>query len=220
MNARIKQWINMINALSLRERILAQIIILSLIFLLFDALSLSLDSQYYNDVKQKTHLTEQKKLDLEQKIIDDRISLNTKKAQFTQQEQYFHDIKKAVVKNDGQIEERLNRLVPPSQMSNLLRNLLEVGELHIVSINNEPVKKISLNLSDKNQIDEVLLYGHTATIKLHGNYQQIYNYLLAIENTQWDIFWNSLQYNVISYPIAEVTLRVMTVSTDKHWIGS
>jgi len=124
----------------------------------------------------------------------------------------------------AQIEDKLNRLVPPTQITDLLRNLLtNTGGLKVLSVNNEPVKDISISIDPdavgtQDQV-KILLYEHAATIKLSGSYQQLYDYLTELENTGWELFWDTLHYRVISYPNAEITLRVLTVSTDKHWIG-
>jgi len=63
------------------------------------------------------------------------------------------------------------------------------------------------------------LYQHTETIKLSGNYQQLYQYLLALEQSKWRLFWEQLHYKVTEYPMAEITIQVHTISTDEHWIG-
>ena len=224
MNNTIKKWQYNIDSLTLRERILLQAIIIMIIMTLFNTLLIEENSNLEGSIQEDLDQIERKTYDTQQQIIQDTQVLEEKKQIFIGEKEYFTKLTQKIISNNEQLEIKFDRLVPPDKMINLLRNLLvETDGLSIVSINNEAVEEISIDRFNENELvqeDKIILYGHSATIQLSGTYQQIYNYLLAIENTQWDIFWNSLQYNVISYPIAEVTLRVMTVSTDKHWIGS
>ena len=224
MNHTIKKWQYNIDSLTLRERILLQAIIIMIIMTLFNTLLIEENSNLEGSIQEDLDQIERKTYDTQQQIIQDTQVLEEKKQIFIGEKEYFTKLTQKIISNNEQLEIKFDRLVPPDKMINLLRNLLvETDGLSIVSINNEAVEEISIDRFNENELvqeDKIILYGHSATIQLSGTYQQIYNYLLAIENTQWDIFWNSLQYNVISYPIAEVTLRVMTVSTDKHWIGS
>ena len=224
MNNTIKKWQYNIDSLTLRERILLQAIIIMIIMTLFNTLLIEENSNLEGSIQEDLDQIERKTYDTQQQIIQDTQVLQEKKQIFIGEKEYFTKLTQKIISNNEQLEIKFDRLVPPDKMINLLRNLLvETDGLSIVSINNEAVEEISIDRFNENELvqeDKIILYGHSATIQLSGTYQQIYNYLLAIENTQWDIFWNSLQYNVISYPIAEVTLRVMTVSTDKHWIGS
>ena len=221
MNELTKQWVDTLHDLSLRERILVQVVALSVILFLLDTLLISRHQSELADVEQEYNQTVDAQLQLEQ-------TLAIKQAELAKAKSLYNDDKEAIVSAETElrqktalIENKLNRLVPPTQITELLRNLLSKTDgLKVLSINNEPVKDISLNVNDDNSDNnETLLYEHAATIKLSGSYQQLYDYLIAIENTGWELFWNTLHYKVVDYPRAEITLRVLTVSTDKHWIG-
>lgn len=221
MNELTKQWVDALHDLSLRERILVQVVALSVILFLLDTLLISRHQSELADVEKEYNQTVDAQLELEQ-------TLAIKQAELAKAKSLYNDDKEAIVSAETElrqktalIENKLNRLVPPTQITELLRNLLSKTDgLKVLSINNEPVKDISLNVNDDNSDNnETLLYEHAATIKLSGSYQQLYDYLIAIENTGWELFWNTLHYKVIDYPRAEITLHVLTVSTDKHWIG-
>ncbi|MDQ7072788.1 MAG: hypothetical protein Q9N32_03805 [Gammaproteobacteria bacterium] len=115
----------------------------------------------------------------------------------------------------------MNKLVPPTKITELLRNLLlKTNGLKLISLNNEPVKKVILSKNDINTSEpESLLYEHATIIKLTGNYQQLYQYLLSLEQSDWGLFWDKMHYTVTDYPQAEISLRVHTISTNKYWIG-
>ena len=226
MNAHFKTLTQYLHNLSLRERVLFLLILCAVIFFIGDALLLS---RY--DKSSKNIKNQQNDLVLEQQTIDSEIKLSTIK--LAEAKSLHKQVKQVVTETESllkqktlQIENKLNKLVPPTQITELLRNLLASADgLKVLSVKNGPVRDIAINTSTQepsantNDKKETLLYEHAATIKLSGNYQQLYDYLTALENTGWELYWDTLHYKVTSYPNAEITLRVMTVSTDKHWIG-
>lgn len=225
MNTYLKTITQYLHSLSLRERVLFLLIVCALIFFIGDALLLS---RY--DKPLKTLKKQQADIVLEQRTIDTQIKLSTiklaeAKSLHTQAKQAVADTESLLQQRTLQIENKLNKLVPPTQITELLRNILASDDgLKVLSVKNEPVKDITINIAASDNpansdSEETLLYEHAATIKLFGSYQQLYDYLTALENTGWELFWDTLHYKVVNYPNAEITLRVMTVSTDKHWIG-
>ena len=224
MNEMIQTATQYLHSLSLRERILVLFVACGVIFFIGDTLLLS---RHDNDIKDMKNT--------QNNLVSERQSVETQITEVTAQlvkEKAVHQRAKEAVANTeaelkqkmAQIEDKLNRLVPPTQITELLRNLLaNTDGLKVLSVNNEPVKDISISI-DPDAVGtedqaKTLLYEHAATIKLSGSYQQLYDYLTELENTGWELFWDTLHYRVISYPNAEITLRVLTVSTDKHWIG-
>lgn len=216
------QCVTYLHSLSLRERILVQIVLLTVIFFICDTLMLS---HHQRQIRQIT--IERNNLDDEIAAFDDvllasQTTLEHAKRRYFADKNAIEQAEMTLQAKQIQIENKLNRLVPPTQIVDLLRNLLSKTDgLNVISINNEPVRDITLTIDNDNTTaaDQTLLYEHAVTIKLSGNYQQLYDYLMAIESTGWELFWNTLHYQVIDYPNAEITLRVLTVSTDKHWIG-
>ena len=212
--------------LSLRERILVLIVACGIILFIGDALLLS---RYDDDVKRmknEHHNLVSERQALEIQIADVTAQLVQAKATHQQAKDAVTKTETALEQKTALIEDKLNRLVPPTQITELLRNLLANKKgLKVLSVNNEPVRDISIDIdsdgssSDDGEENKTLLYEHAATIKLSGSYQLLYDYLIELENTGWELFWDTLHYRVTSYPNAEITLRVLTVSTDKHWIG-
>ena len=208
--------------LSLRERILVLIVACGLILFIGDALLLS---RYDDDVKRmKNEVSERQALEIQ--VADVTAQLMRAKSTHQQAKDAVTKTETALEQKTALIEDKLNRLVPPTQITELLRNLLANKKgLKVLSVNNEPVRDISIDIdsdgssSDDGEENKTLLYEHAATIKLSGSYQLLYDYLIELENTGWELFLDTLHYRVTSYPNAEITLRVLTVSTDKHWIG-
>lgn len=99
------------------------------------------------------------------------------------------------------------KLVHPSVMAKALSDLLKQHEqLTLIKLETLPVKSL------------VLLYQHGLELRFSGNYSATLAYLKAVEAMPWSFFWDSIDYKVKNYPIAEITLRVHTLSLDKSWL--
>ncbi len=217
-----KQATAYLHGLTLRERILVQIVLLTVIFFLCDTFILSHRQSQIHTISLERDNIADDLITLDDQLLDSETALNQAKQRYIADKNAIEQAELTLQAKQIQIENKLNRLVPPTQITDLLRNLLSKTDgLKVISINNEPVKDITLTVDNKqtDSQNQTLLYEHAVTIKLSGNYQQLYDYLIAIEETGWELFWNTLHYQVVQYPTAEITLRVLTVSTDKHWIG-
>ncbi|MBL1320763.1 MAG: hypothetical protein COA63_006830 [Methylophaga sp.] len=224
MNHKLQLIPSYLNALSLRERVMALLVIITIIYVIFDGLVFKkLDLQYQQLQTQQQDFTDQQQL-LSTELVEnaEKIAINKRSSDELKQE-----ISKAQLKLDeteAQLDSVFDKLVPPTKITELLRNLLlKTNGLKLVSLNNEPVKKIILNEKKDNEEESIepesLLYEHATIIKLTGNYQQLYQYLLALEQSDWGLFWDKMHYTVTDYPQAEISLRVHTISTNEYWIG-
>lgn len=63
-----------------------------------------------------------------------------------------------------------------------------------------------------------LIYQHGLELHFSGTYADTLAYLTALEAMQWNFVWDSVDYRVKDYPIAEITLRVHTLSLEKNWL--
>ena len=63
------------------------------------------------------------------------------------------------------------------------------------------------------------LYRHGVEIRLEGSYGQLQAYLAQLEKLQQKLLWGKLEYRVIDYPKAELTLTVYTLSPDRTWLA-
>ena len=221
MKHSLKQTSSYLNALSVRERIMALIVIIAVIYAAFDILIFKkLDFQYHQLQTQQQQLIDNQQL-LSNELLDNKVKLANNQRSSDQLKQEVNQAQLMLKDTETQLNLVLNKLVPPTKITELLRNLLlKTNGLKLISLNNEPVKKIILNKNDANASEpELLLYEHATIIKLTGNYQQLYQYLLSLEQSDWGLFWDKMHYTVTDYPQAEISLRVHTISTNKYWIG-
>ena len=74
---------------------------------------------------------------------------------------------------------------------------------------------IKKNIKNESNLGNVSVFKHSVVIQLEGSYFDVVDYLSALENLSWKFYWSTLDYRVVKYPKAIVTLEVYTLSTGK-----
>ncbi len=115
-------------------------------------------------------------------------------------------------------------LISSSQMVTALRAMLERQQgLHLLSLDTAPAKQLETDdeLEDSNDLAASLpgIYKHEITIVLLGDYFSVLNYLRALESLGWRLFWDSMEYKVLMYPTAQITIKLHTLSSQKGFIS-
>ena len=70
----------------------------------------------------------------------------------------------------------------------------------------------------KKQNDTPQLYTHRLELTFSGRFFSVIDYLKVIEKIKKRIIWDSMSYQVTKYPVAEVTLTVITISDKAEWV--
>lgn len=212
-----------LKALTLREKLLMLFVGIATMYATWDAV--------FFGIFNKTHQQYMSKIDdVENELLNVDKQLNELTSQFIATGNPNQQLKLAINESNQHLQEleqslsaTFESLVPPKEVTNFIRSLLlENSGLKLIALNNEPVEVINLNLqaADKSQQnDSARLYQHATNIKLSGDYVALYNYLIKLEQSEWTLYWDQLQYQVTTYPNAEITLRIYTLSTDEHWLG-
>lgn len=222
MSQAITQATDYLHALTLRERILVLAVICAVVYLVTDALVLSSHQQHVKAISQQQTETQQLQQGLATEINKNIALLAKEKEKNLLIRQQIKQSEQELSMLSEQLATQLNKLVPPTKITELLRSLLShTTNLKILSLNNESVKEITAVSAQNNTAtsNSAKLYEHATIIELSGEYQQLYNYLQALENSHWQLLWDTLNYQVIDYPKARITLRVRTISTDEYWLG-
>lgn len=118
---------------------------------------------------------------------------------------------KAQYKSLQQQMRRLDKkFVPPALMAKVLSDLLKQNnQLTLINFQTLPVT----TLPESN-----LIYQHGLVLQFSGSYLATLKYLQALEAMPWNFIWESIDYQVKTYPLAEITLRVYTLSLEKDWL--
>ncbi|MBK1727340.1 hypothetical protein [Halorhodospira neutriphila] len=63
------------------------------------------------------------------------------------------------------------------------------------------------------------IYRHTVRLVVRASYRAVTAYLQSVESLDWQFNWQSMTYQVETYPQARVTLELSTLSGYEAWIG-
>jgi MSHA biogenesis protein MshJ len=63
------------------------------------------------------------------------------------------------------------------------------------------------------------LYKHGMVIEVRGRYPDLVNYLGALEELPWKLFWGEVTLQAEAYPQSRLRLVVYTLSQQQKWIG-
>jgi len=128
---------------------------------------------------------------------------------------------------DKQLDEKLVKFIDAKKMSVALSKVLSKSPgVTVVSLSTLPVSTFNIPvLSEKKTSTAVstspqnIFYKQTLEIKLTGTYDAIYQYFLNLEAIPEKFYWSVLTYQVTTYPVAEVAIRIYTVSEQKDLVS-
>jgi MSHA biogenesis protein MshJ len=107
------------------------------------------------------------------------------------------------------------KFVPPQLMAKALSDMLKQNhQLTLVKLESMPPTTLL-----EAQQQQKPIYKHGLEITFTGTYFDAINYLQSLEALPWAIVWDNLDYRVTSFPMAEITIRVVTLSFEKDWLG-
>ncbi|MBS9957662.1 type II secretion system protein GspM [Vibrio alginolyticus] len=116
-----------------------------------------------------------------------------------------------------QLAEIIEHLITPSQMAELLENVLEQQSgIHLLSLQTLPSEPIT---EDKEASQYSGYYVHPVRMELTGDYFSIANYLNKLESLPTSYYWRSFSYKVEEYPKAKLVLEVYTLGSREEFIG-
>lgn len=124
---------------------------------------------------------------------------------------------------DSRLHELSTGLVSAKQLPLVLQDLLEKSEkLRLLESHTLPVEEVTLGRHESAssatvtdpQLRDIKVYRHGVALKVEGGYMDIYRFLLAVEASEWQFYWEQMKYRVVRYPTAVVWLNVFTLSPE------
>lgn len=205
--------ITQFNILTLRER---SILLITLAIVFWGAW----DNFYYqpltaNHKQLKDQLSDLKRQVLEQQQSATQIEAIGKADPNLTNNQKLVQIKSELKELKSQLGIGKKVFVSAHLMVEVLSDMLkENSALKLVKLESLPVTPLS-----KSDEEHSGVYRHGLSITLMGNYLNTLNYLKSLESLPWKFSWDTIDYKVKKYPIAETTLRVYTLSFEENWLG-
>lgn len=109
------------------------------------------------------------------------------------------------------------QFITGNQTVKMLQDLLgKLSPLQLVSLRSEPATP--LRLPGESPDAPVQLYQHVTVVTVSGSYEQLKVLLQQLEVLPWLLTWQKLEYQVLEYPKAQMTLFISTVSADESYI--
>lgn len=238
MKQQLQKYVQKIDALSLRERV----IIFAMLAILFITVlnAAFFDRQFARQKQLSAQVTQQQaqiqqiRAEIQQVVHsekdpdeDNRARLQELKQQSAQMQTVLLDMQKGLVSPDKM----------PVLLEDILRRdrklrLLSLKTLAPVDLNDSnavPLKATQDNAlavaapATKNigetQSGVGAVYKHGVEIVLQGQYLDLLEYISALEAMPWQLFWGKAQLNANEHPNATLTLTLFTMSLDKKWLN-
>ena len=230
-----KKWLTLserFNNLVKRERVLISLCVLAAIYMGWEfGVAASLD-------KKRTVLTKRfeaanrdlTKITAEEKVLV-KIMANDPS---TVKRREILRLKKTLEKTELDLQKLSVGLLPAEKLSQLLQDVLrESSALQLRALHTHLPEKVTLNTGVENTseddgsvandspegdqpvVEDAGVYKHAVTVSLTGSYFDIVTYLKSLEDLNWTLYWQYIDYTVDGYPNATVTLQVYTLSTEK-----
>ncbi|MDZ7591758.1 MAG: hypothetical protein U5L05_14010 [Rubrivivax sp.] len=117
-------------------------------------------------------------------------------------------------------------LVGPDRMLALLEQMLDGhGRLRVREMKSLPRADLMAQAAPKAPspagsapAGRPALYRHGFELTLEGSFADLVRYLEALENMPQRLLWGAMRLKVEQHPKALLTLRVYTLSLDRHWL--
>ncbi len=179
------------------------------------------DSFFYQPTQKKQKALQQELTNLKQQVANQQLigttlengihtdpNLNNRNKLTGLKTEYNH-LQELMMQGD-------KNFVPPHLMAVALSDILnQNNQLTLIKLDTLPVT--TLIESKQQQLNPI--YKHGLAITFSGTYLNTLNYLKALESLPWHFIWESIDYQVKNFPIAETTIRAYTLSFKESWLG-
>jgi len=204
----LQPWLERIDNLELRERILLLAAAVAVMFLLMDTLILQ-------PTLKAQQVARQQIVDLEVKLNGLRqsaqlLSYKSDSDPAASRRQSRDQLAAELAELDTRIISQLGALVEPAQAAQVLEQLLgsHTGlKLTALNASAEPLKDMDL----EQQSETPGLARYQLDMVVQGSYLDLLNYLQSLEAMPWKFFWQQVDFQATEHPHAETRLQLYTL---------
>lgn len=221
MNKQISQYMEKINALAVRERVLIfSSMTIVIIFLWWNYYAQPLLAKAHQMQQEHVSLVKENgAIQLSVDSIDNRIKQGVHKTG----EQRLITLRQELQRVNALLQQKTLELIEPDEMFELMQQLLFAdSQLKLTQLKRKHVRP-TFNLEEEkdNQYDEQQpeIYRHVMQIKFEGSYQKIVDYLNRLEEAEWKLIWDRITLKTMDYPLIQADIEISTLSDDRHWVG-
>jgi len=208
IKARLQPWLDRVDTLELRERILLMAAGIAVMFLLVDNL-------WLQPTLKAQRVTEQQIADLEVKLNSLQqnaglLRINSTADPLAPRNQRRDQLRTELAGLNARVMNQLGALVEPAQAAKVLEQLLgrHAGlQLAALSASTEPLSDTSTAAAS----DNPGLARYQVDMVVKGGYLEVLNYLASLESLPWKFFWQQVNFQSTEYPHAETRLQLYTL---------
>lgn len=156
-------------------------------------------------------------------------SAETELAQLRQLQTELAQLRHRLQDGEAAMQEIEANLVGPERMLALLEQMLDGhGRLRVVEMKSLPRTDLVAGTATTLPAQpgaaaaapagRPALYRHGIELTLEGGFADLVGYLEALEDMPQRLLWGAMRLRVEQHPKALLTLRVYTLSRDRHWL--
>ncbi|MFD2231979.1 hypothetical protein [Alkalimarinus sediminis] len=205
-----------VEALTVRERVIVMsAIAVGLLFIWGQFFFFPLQERYKNATNSIRSMDQQQlELSTRVTVLDLQLADDPNRELLAQRK----GLEQQLEKMKAEIEGQLSGLIAPEKMADVLRTLLaDQQSLKLISLKNLPVEPF--HLVDENVENQgTALFSHSMELVVDGKYFDVLEYITQLEELK-GFNWQMLNYDVVDYPKARVTIKIRTLSLEEDWIG-
>lgn len=216
---RIESLMKSVDALSLRERIFVLAAMLMVLGAIWQAAFNGPLTARSEAAQQSIAATTQRMRQLDEAI---EIAASGLDGGISGRAEVLQSLREAVAAREEEVRVFTSDLVDPAQMRLVVENLIKrQSSLELVRTHNVPAAPL-LDPNDEDaqlEGEEPNLYLHGLVIELEGSYLDVVDYLEAIEQLPWRIFFSRIDLESLEHPKLRITLELNTLSLEEDWLG-
>jgi MSHA biogenesis protein MshJ len=222
MSPAIKQAIDRIDALNLRERGLLLLAVVFVLYTIWDTFLMQPLNAVHKQIKAEVAQLESSNEALAQQT--EAMSLRQSEDPDAPNRALIETLEGDIAGLDARLNEQTRNLINPVDMARMLEEVLtretDLKLISIASLGAKPLFDADMK-PQAGDTDAAIpgIYRHGISIEFEGGYLSTMKYLRALEQLPWRLFWDSVAFKVERYPNSRVTITVHTLSLREGWIG-
>jgi len=216
MNKQLAEYAEKIHAMTLRGRLLIIVSVVALlIFLWWNFYAgLLLSKKEVINGQNDTLKQDIQTLTITSDSISKRINQGVNK---TKQKQ-LHLLTQELSTVNDILNQMTLELIEPNEMFELMQQLIFAdSKLKLTGLKRKQVTPAFT--VEQQEKDKPEIFRHVMQMKFEGSYQDILNYIVRLEETEWKLIWDSITLKTADYPVIKVDIEISTLSGHKHWVG-
>jgi len=207
MRERISQLIERVDAMELRQRIMLLAAGLIVMFYVADTFAIQPAIKQQKTLRQSVSDWESK-LD----VLRERTGILTA-GPADRATSNYSKMRTRLAEPETRIQEQMGGLLAPAQAITVLEQVLEQeNDLKLLKVNasNTPLGESDI-LPVSGELQDAGINRYRMQLQLEGSYLATLRYLRALEDLPWKFFWEGVEYEVIEYPTARITIDLYTL---------